>query len=218
MFKIFKYFIYVILIFALNLSINPDPFFFDNLNWEKEKTIKNIIIYSFKNSDNNISYKAETIIKNFNAELIYNTLLDFKNYPYIFPRTITFEKKSDLNNNKYLFYSIMNFSPFKNRDYFIEVEYYTKKIDNENNVYILQWGPYEEADKFKVSDDMKRIKKIYSRWTVKKLKNNQTYISVEYHNDFEVNAPINILNSIKKNSTAKAIDNLLNYILNNKIK
>ena len=218
MIKIFKYFIHFILIFILNFSINPDSFFFDNLNWKEEIKIKDTMIYSYKNDDNIISYKAETIIKNHDAKLLYNTLLDFKNYPYIFPRTVTFEKKSELNNNKFLIYSIMNFSPLKNRDYFIEVQYYAKKINNDENIYIFQWEPYDEADKFESSNNMKRIKKTYGRWTIKELKNNNVYISVEYHNDFEVNAPTKLLNSIKKKSTAKAIDNLLNYLLNNKKK
>ena len=59
----------------------------------------------------------------------------------------------------------------------------------------------------------KRVKTIYSRWIIKELGNNNVYISVEYHNDFEINAPVYIINAIEKKSTVKVIDNLLNYVL-----
>ena len=126
------------------------------------------------------------------------------------------KKKNNLNNNKYLFYSLINFSPLKNRDYFIELEYYSQKSTDGNNIYILKWTPYDQADKFTVFYNIKRVKTIYGRWIIKELDNNDVYISVEYYNDFEINAPAYIMNAIEKKSTAKAIDNLLNYIMNKK--
>ena len=214
--KIFKYFIFPVFIILSNFSIKADIFFFDNFKWVKEKKFDDIKLYTYKNVNTITSFKAETIIKNQDAKLLYDTLLDFKNYPYIFPRTITFEKKEQFANNKYLFYSLINFSPLMNRDYYIELEYYTQKLKNGNNIYILRWSPYNQSGKFAVYKNIRRVKTIYGRWTIKELENNKLYISVEYHNDFEINAPASILNTVEKRSTVKAINNLLNFISDNK--
>ncbi len=212
-----KYSIYIFYLIIPIISINANTFFFDNFNWVKEKKYGDIQLYSYKNDNDNItSYKAETIIKNLDVKVIYDALLDFRNYRSIFPRTIIFEKREQLNNNKYLIYSIIDFSPLMNRDYFIELEYYNEKLPDDNNIYVLRWIPFKDADKFNDSNNIKRVKNIYGRWTIKELENGNLYISVEYHNDFEINVPLKILESFEKKSTAKAIDNLINYVLNKK--
>ena len=90
---ILKYLIYFVCIIIINSSINSEEFSFDNLDWIRDNEYNGITLYTYKNSSKITYYKAEKITKNIKAIKLYEVLIDFKNYPSLFPRTLAFEKK-----------------------------------------------------------------------------------------------------------------------------
>lgn len=192
---------------------------FDKVHWIKveEKNSISLFMQKEKNSGTNY-YKAEKTLNNCDSEAFFNSLLDFVNYPKIFPRTEVFDKIKKIDKNCFIIYSVINFSPLKNRDYFIILEYDIEKKSENSKKYIVQWRPLpndEEKDLICTDKDYVRAKKVFGRWTVEEI-NNYTKISVEYYNDFNLNFSPLFTTPLEKKSTIEALNNLINYTLQSK--
>jgi hypothetical protein len=115
--------------------------------------------------------------------------------------------------NKYLVYSLLDFHPLKNRDYYIIFEFAANEKENE---YFVEWYPageeYKNTAGVEPTKKIVRVKNIYGRWKIKNA-DNKIKVSVEYHNDFELNIPKQITASFEKKSTVEALNNLISHTM-----
>lgn len=191
--------------------LNAKDFIFDKVQWFKVDEKDEISLFISTDKEKRINfYKAEKVIKDNNAYKFFLALLDFDNYPKIFPRTEVFQKVKEVSENRYIIYSIIDFSPLKKRDYFILLEYYIEKSQNDEK-YILQWYPICENEEIKIENkNYVRVETVYGRWSI--VKNiEKIKISVEYYNDFKLNVPAAFRVPFEKESTIEALNNLISY-------
>jgi hypothetical protein len=180
---------------------------FDNVKWQKISEVDGITLFIQENQNSKATfYKASKIINNAKINDIYNTLMDFDNYPEVFPKIIKFEKKSIINPDKFIIYSIVDFTPLKNRDYYVELT--SNKITSENKTtFIIEWHPAQTL--FPENIKYKRVLNINGRWTIKEGNDNNLIVSVEYFNDFEVSVLKSLIQNFEKKSTINAVKDLL---------
>jgi hypothetical protein len=184
---------------------------FNIVQWIKIKEKNNVILYMQNNKSDKINhYKSVRILNSNQGEKLYKNLMDFKNYSKIFPRTILYQKIKDISNGKYLMYCQANFKPFKNRDYYIILEY---SITNENNKkeWVIEWYPVgANQEKFLVKKDFKRVEYLYGRWIILEAYN-KTKISVELFNNFVLPVSKGLAASSEKSSAIEMIDQIVKY-------
>jgi hypothetical protein len=185
---------------------------FDNRNWKFIKSYNKIDLYEV-NTGYPCFYKAEVVLKTGYYNNSVKALLDFSNYPKIFPGTIIFQNLKETNNG-ILFYCQLNFFPLKNRDYYIDAKYFESIDINNNRKWTLEWDPVNNAPEFSNprSDKFKHVKNIYGRWTVQDLNRDEIKISVEYYNDWQVEANNDIKIALEKTTTINVLKNFLKYM------
>lgn len=205
---------YVILIFAFLFFITELDAYtvFDNCKWQGHKKNEMIDLY-WIDKGYPCFYKAETIVDGKYYDDIIGILTNFEKYPEVFSGTIKFDvlEKKD---NVFLIYCLINFFPLKNRDYLINAKYNEDTDDKNLKSWTLLWYPTGNgynAGKV-LNDKFKHVKKVNGRWTVRMLDDNKLKISVEYHNDWEVDANKDIKISIEKTATVNALKNLLKHL------
>jgi hypothetical protein len=159
-------------------------------------------------------YKAEIVLDNVLGDKFYNNLIDFDKYDKIFTKIFFFKKIEpvDGTDNSGIYYSLLNFSPLKNRGYFIKLKYYTEKSSAEKK-YVIEWQPVTEFKKsYKADADSLNVKLIYGRWQIIE-SNGKLKISIEYYNDFEVVGPKEIIFEVEKSVTVNALKELVHYTM-----
>jgi hypothetical protein len=195
------------LIFLNIFFIYSTETIFDNVNWEKVSEVDGITLYMQENKNSKATfYKASKIINNAKINDIFNTLMDLDNYPFIFHKIIKFEKKFIINPDKFIVYSILNFSPLKNRDYYVELTR-NKMIFDNKTTYIVEWHPTQTV--YPENKNYKRAFNINGRWILKEGNDNNIIVSVEYYNDFEIPALKSLIQNFEKISTINALKDLL---------
>jgi hypothetical protein len=223
----FLIFIFSLIIFSFigcsKNSLTDDPFknhssksdksgksFFDKVQWVQIKGKKEVILYMQKNKFEKInSYKAEKTLTSKNGEKIFNTIMDFDKYKKIFPRTLAYKKIKEISKNKYLVYSQINFSPYKNRDLYKIFEY---SIDNKNNIkeWTVEWSSVDSyKEKLPDVKEFVRVKEIYARWKILEI-NDKVKISVEYHNDYNLPVSKGLSEPFEKNAIIDALNKVIN--------
>jgi len=228
--KMFNFFVLIIIIIFLTgcsknvlkkneieeFDIKPNKSsksIFDKVQWVKNKEINGVILYMQKNKiERNNHYKAEKIISSKLGEKLYKNLMDFNSLSKIFPKILISKKIKDISKNKYLMYRQTNFKPFKNRDYYIILEY---SFENKNNIkeWTIEWFPLGSfSEKFSDNKNFIRVKDIYGRWKILESKN-KTKISVEYFNDFNLSVPKGLSEPIEKSSTIDTLNQIIKYTI-----
>ncbi len=184
---------------------------FDKVQWKKINEKNGITLYMQKNKlERNNLYKAERFISSSQGEKLFKNLMDFDKYIKIFPRTILYKKIKDISKNKYLMYCQADFKPYKNRDYYILLEYFIVNKDNIKE-WIIEWYPLDSyPEKFPDEKGFVRAKDIYGRWKIIEL-NDNVKISVEYYNDFNLTVTKFMSEPFEKSSTIEALDKIINY-------
>lgn len=199
MITIFKLFTIII-----NASI------FENIEWKREKTKKDITLY-IQHEEHDINYyKAESIQDGIDIATLLNNVLSFEKYCDIFNNTKFFKIVKELGPDKYLLSVELNFFPYRNRTYFIECVF----IINENqNEYIVEWYPAKKEiyKNMPYNKNARLISYIHGRWTIRVLKDKKIYISINYHNDWETNLPNSFVHKIEKYITIKNLNSLIQY-------
>jgi hypothetical protein len=200
--------------FFFIMTINPDSIF-NSVFWKKDYEVNNIILYSNPDKDHKLNYyKAETELDNAVGDKFYNNLIDFDKYQKIFSK-IFFIKKidpGDGDKDSGIYYSLLNFSPLKNRGYYVNLKYYTED-NSETKRYVVEWSPVTDFKKnFEVDPDCLFVKLVYGRWQI--IENEgKIKISVEYYNDFQVPGPKAIIYNVEKSVTVNALKELIKYTL-----
>ena len=208
--------IFCFFILLMPIHLYPVKSIFDDIVWHLEQTSGNVQLFiGKKSSDNKIYfYKAVTVVSEIKSRRLFENLIDFPNYPKIFPRTITFRISEQTSGNKFTIYSQVNMFPLKNRDYYIDLEYRVNNTEENKFEYIVEWKPSENKNK-PININCLRINIVYGRWIVREIGDDKIQISVEYHNDFIVNILPLVLSNIEKKSTINALMNLIEYTKKN---
>lgn len=205
-----KYIILIILFYTFLLKADTNLFY--NINWSFEKKKSDIYLYLSKDNEKNLYYyKALTRVKNIEFDKIVNILSDFDNYSKIFPRTISFRPISTISENKFIIHSILNFFPYKNREYIVELTI-NKKIINGKRIYSLFWNPVESNDFLFNNKKNHQVKNVYGMWHIEELENNEIKITFFSFNDWEIKAPQNFKIEFEKNGTINNVIDLLKQI------
>jgi hypothetical protein len=203
-----KNIIFIIIILLLSaFSINAS--LFDLIEWEKVFELNQVSVCMQKDKKVKINfYKAEKTIAGKKAEALYKNILSFDSYPEIFPRTIMFKKVREIENNKYIMYTLVNFKPLKNRDYYL-LFCFTKKGDS----YIIEWSCVNEKE-YPEEKNIIRANYVNGRWIIKQTEKFTT-ISLEVNNDFEIHMSAQNLIPYEIASTAEMLENIIKYTLKN---
>ena len=190
--------IFLLLIFYNYISYSS---VFDKINWMFHSERNNIKL--FKTNDR--FYKVETVFNYKKIEDIVLFLTTREYYLKIFPKTREYKKIEKLNNNKYLIYEVISFSPFKSRDCFLELE-----INNLNNEWIIEWYPAKEeiVQCIEYNAENVHVKNIYGRWIIKKINNDNIYVSMEFFNDFKFKISEILLLNIEREESFKILKDL----------
>jgi len=204
----------IIIFYFIFIYYSHSQSIFDSVKWIKDKKDDDIQLYYDENDISDLFYyKAVKIIKNVDAEILYEALTNFKEYPKIFPRTVFFNVIKVLGNNQYIIHSKADFTPLKKREYYINLNCKIITKDDGNKKYILQWKPVRDIKAYNNHDNKSIIAEIvYGRWIVEELGNNRVLVSVEYHNDWKLSGPKMIIHGFQKDATIGAIKNLLKYL------
>lgn len=180
---------------------------FDTISWKKVSHKNDVTLY-MNNSRKIYFYKAETELNGADAEQIYDTLMHFEDYDEIFSEKFNLKRVKSMGERKLLLYAMLDISPMKIRDYYIELDYLAA-----GDTFMIEWYPASDAHPLhRDKKKYKRVKDIYGRWTIKKLPGGRVYISVEYHNDWKVFVSQDILSYFEKKNTREAIGKILEYV------
>ncbi len=158
-------------------------------------------------------YKAETIVKGVDVDLIFSNITDCNQYKKIFTNIEIFEIVEFFSKTNFLLLAELNFFPYQNRAYLTECSL-TKNYDN--NTFIFEWQPIQHVNNelyIKRRENNKIVSLIYGRWTVKKVDNYSIYVSIEYYNDWETNLPFKFIHELEKFYTIKNLQTIINYTL-----
>ena len=123
-----KKFIINFLLILLVMSVSSDSIF-NSIFWKKDYEVNNITLYSNLDKDHKLNfYKAETVLDNVLGSKFFNNLIDFDKYQDIFTKIFFIKKveNSDGNKNSGIYYSLLDFSPLRNRGYYVNLKYYTE--------------------------------------------------------------------------------------------
>lgn len=205
---------FIFIIFNFVLYSNPNIFYEINWNFEKEKKGISLSIAKDKEIDINY-YRASTIVKNIKFDKIVYILSDFDNYSKVFPRTLLFKPVKILEDNRYIVHSILNFFPYKNREYLVEVRINFEKV-NEKRIFNLIWYPEKMIKNFNFNKKNHSIKNVYGMWQIEELDNNEVKITFFSFNDWEISAPKSIKVEFEKDGTINNVLDLLDYIYSQK--
>ncbi|HOV14946.1 MAG TPA: hypothetical protein PK771_11720 [Spirochaetota bacterium] len=193
-------------------NLLPSDFSFDTVNWTHNKKSSNMELYI--NRDDCINaYKVERTLSNQKADKVVQNILDFKNYPNIFPRTKNFQLIKKIDDNNYFIYALIDFFPMKNRDYYIILNY-KKFEDDEKTTHIISWSPPSEEYKSYYENKTKeneRVNFINGRWKIIEYNNGDLYISGEIYNNWNINVSKSVLESFEKQNAFDMISNILEY-------
>ena len=195
-----KYKIVILLLMFFNSILYSS--IFDNINWKYHSKRNNISL--FKTDDR--FYKVETILNYNKSKDIVFYLTTREYYLKIFPKTREYQTIEKLDKNKYIIYEIISFTPFKCRDCFLELE-----VNNINNGWIIEWYPTKRKIKHEINYNKKdhiRVKDVYGRWIIRKLDNDNLYVSMEFYNDFKFKIPKYLLLNIEKEESFKILKGL----------
>jgi hypothetical protein len=188
---------------------------FEKIEWEKVYESGGVSLSVQKNKNEKVNYyKAEKTINLKKADPIIKSILDFDNYSKIFPRTTEFKKIKDLSENKFIIYSYVNFKPLKDRDYYITFEYNIIKNPKNGREFIAEWYPMDQED-FNYEKPKKnciRVKNIFGKWTINEL-GDKIKISVELHNNFELNIPVSASYPYEVTSAVETLEDIISYSL-----
>ncbi len=207
----------LILLFLLNIIYIIPSFasIFDNVNWEYEKESKKAKLYKQKNEETSLNYyKAEIKTDNLNFNELVTNISSFNIYEKIFPRTNFFKVVKKIDEKNYIVNAELDFSPYKNRNYYIDCKLIQTKTEENNNKFIIEWIPLDQikyADLIQPCDKEKRITNTYGRWSIIELGNKELQISVEYYNDWETNLPLSFVYIAEKMSILNNIFSFINY-------
>ena len=207
----------LILLFLLNIIyiIPSYASIFDNVEWEYEKESRTAKLYKQKNKETSLNYyKAEIKTDNLNFDELVTNISSFNMYNKIFSRTKFFKIIKRIDERSYILNVELDFSPYKNRNYYIECRFEKAKTEDNNNKFILEWIPLDQikyADLIQQSNTGKRITTTYGRWSIIELSNKELQISVEYYNDWETNLPLSFVYAVEKMSIFNNIFSFIKY-------
>ncbi len=193
----------IFIIFSTSFFLNSQSNVFEKVAYSFDFQKDNIKLFSYMGDKP--YYKAETILDDINAEDIIKNITDFENYPQIFKKTIKFEV-TGRENELYKIHAVLNFNPIKNRDYYIKM-----RVEKTKDTAFIEW--FTDESEHQIQPEYRRVKFNYGRWTIKSIDKNKTYISIEYHNDWEIDkVPKNFLTMLEKNETMNSIRELTSYL------
>lgn len=197
----------LIMLFLLPcVSLYADKTVFDKIEWQRENSIKDVDLY-YKVENGNTFFKAEIIIDDIPPEIIADSLMNFKEYDKVFPKTDAFNPVRIDGDEKYIVYMKLDFFPMKKRDGFIDMS-----VKRNDEGITLVWTASDEFNADNLTSDSVRAERINGRWFVKKTDDGRVKVSVEYSNDWKIrNVPESFLVNIQKGTTADALRNLLKY-------
>jgi hypothetical protein len=188
---------------------------FNSIKWKMDYKENNITLYTNQDKDHKLNfYKAEIVLDISLEDNLYNNLIDFDKYHKIFPKIFIFKKvEQDSDNiNSGIYYSLLNFSPLKNRGYYISVEYYVENSIS-NKKYVVEWQPVTDfKQSYMVDENCIIVKLIYGRWQIIEM-DGKIKLSVEYYNDFEVVGPKEMIFNVEKMITISALKDLIKYTM-----
>ncbi len=197
-----------------NFNFKPDKSsksIFDKVQWVKIKEKNGVILFMQKNSiDRNNHYKAVKILNSIKGEKLFANLMDFNKFKKIFPKTLMYKKIKEISKNKYLMYCQANFKPFKNRDYYMILDY---SEENKNNIkeWAIEWYPLGSfLEKFPDEKGFVRVKDIYGRWKIMEI-NDKIRLSIELFNNFNLPVVKGLSAPFEKSSTIDTLNQLINY-------
>ncbi len=185
---------------------------FYNINWHFEKEKKGISLYIAIDPDTQVNYyKAQTVVKNISFDKIVKILSDFDNYNKFFPKTIIFKPIRVIGERRFIVYSLLNFFPYKNREYLVEC-CIQEEIVNDRKIFKLYWYPDTTNTEFNFNKKNHRIKNVYGMWQIEELENSEVKITFFSFNDWEITAPRNIKVEFEKDGTINNVLDLLNGV------
>ena len=186
---------------------------FDNIQWEKAKSDKNVTLYCVGGANCNY-YKTEAIIDKsygYKAEDLMNIILDYEKYQQIFVKTTAFCPVKETNKGTVV-YCRIDFSPMKDRDYHILM---TK--DCTSDTQTLEWKPYNGIDVKTTEKDCQRVNHVYGRWQFKDLPDGNVKLSTEYYNNWEYkNLSMKIVTPFERDVAVNNMKAFLRYVLKRK--
>ena len=215
-----------IIIFLITLQfLESKANLFYSIDWQFVKERKGITLYMSKDKDTNINYYKASIILSFdradknNFNKIIELLLDFNSYSKVFPKTLLFEPIKIIDDNKFIIHSILNFFPYKNREYLVELAINQEVIDGKR-VFRMFWYPIDSdipeystiIKNFNFNKKNHIIKNVYGMWLIEEIGDGQIKITFFSFNDWEINAPFNLKIEFEKDGTINNIIDLLNKI------
>jgi hypothetical protein len=188
---------------------------FDTVDWNYEKTSRDISLYTQVNDETRINYyKAEIEIDNIDPAIILDTIGDFERYNQIFERTRFFKVVKRVDEERQIVEAELNFFPYRNRGYFIECWSKVEMNNNQKKCYQVAWKPVDRErfqGKASTGPWTKNIHFVNGRWTVIPRESGKTYIAVEYYNNWETSLPRAFLYQIEKLSTINNLRSLVNW-------
>lgn len=204
---------FIIFVFTSAGSLSSEGLF-HNVNWKEDSTDNNVTLY-YDYDKETPYYRAETVIRGIDAKQLYTILQDFNNYPDIFPKTVNFDLVKRLSDEEVIIYTQLNFSPMKNRDYYLKFTA-NDLSDSKSEFYRVAWSTFDDSGyKFSENKNCVRVSLVNGVWEIRQLDDDNVYVSVSYHNDWEIPISRRILNKFEKIETAKALKDLIIYAKEN---
>jgi hypothetical protein len=194
------------------VSIHSEVTVFDNCDWKLDRISDKINLY-WVDSGYPCFYKAETFLDKKYYGQIIGLLTDFDRYPETFPGTIKFDVL-EKNRETSLVYCLINFFPLKDREYVINAKHCESDDGGQKKEWVLLWYPVEDEknDSHAENKKFKHVKKINGRWTVRMSASDRITVSVEYYNDWEVDADKGLKIPVEKKATIDALKNLIRHL------
>ena len=181
----------IILIFSLSFIINlsSNDFSFDSLNWTYYKKSNDMDLFINRENKEINAYRVKKTLFNLNGEELVKNIMNFENYSDIFPKTKKFKLIKEIDKNCYLMYSIINFHPLKDRDYYIILNY--DKVENNGQViHTISWHPITENYKAFFDNKTKENERVFfinGRWQIVEYEDGKLTISAEMYNNWKIN-------------------------------
>ncbi|MCG8568638.1 MAG: hypothetical protein MJB14_00725 [Spirochaetes bacterium] len=195
------------ILFLLIIGISGFSSHFDQINWRLEKEKSNIRLLVAGNH----YYRAETIVSDITPEQIIDLILDYQKYQKVFPKTTVFQPVAQSSTGNDIIYVVINFFPFKNRDYYIELTTYQK-----GDTYYIEWYPPLEIvrDQKLKNSQFHHVTKIFGRWTIQKKGLDKLFLALEFDNDWHIDVAPRIVDKIAQQETINTLKDLIKYLDN----
>lgn len=197
-------------IFCLIFIAGINSFFYAQ-DWVLEHEDERIVVYTKKDSTDNIkTYKAESYIKH-PAESIFAVYTDFENYPEWFEeleQILMIDTTFGENYTVYDYYSVIAIPwPFDDRE--LVQSFKTEKL--EEGRYLLYSTPLEYSF---YNEDFVRVEDFYQRTELIDQGNGTTKILMEGKYDVGGNVPSWLINMFVVSGPMNAVESIENYLDN----